>query len=97
MAPFPPVFLPEFNLQADDKRREARDAMRRLPMISSMVTSAREKTDRAKGTVDGAASEAKAGSSMVEEAKEITTGIQEVRTDSGAVAVRKGRTWKKRR
>ncbi|NWY42395.1 LAMC2 protein, partial [Sylvia atricapilla] len=69
--------LKEFNLQADDKRREARDAMRRLPLISSMVTSAREKTDRAKGIVDSAASESKAGSSMVEEAKEITTGIQE--------------------
>ncbi|NWZ38494.1 LAMC2 protein, partial [Brachypodius atriceps] len=69
--------LKEFNLQADDKRREAKDAMSRLPIISSMVTSAREKTDRAKGIVDSAASESKAGSSMVEEAKEITTGIQE--------------------
>ncbi|NXI30726.1 LAMC2 protein, partial [Sterrhoptilus dennistouni] len=69
--------LKEFNLQADDKRREARDAMRRLPIISSMVSSAREKTDRAKGIVDSAASESKAGSSMVEEANEITTGIQE--------------------
>lgn len=101
MASFPHVFLPEFNLQADDKRREARDAMRRLPIISSMVSSAREKTDRAKGIVDSAASESKAGSSMVEEAKEITTGIQEVRTDSGAIAVRKefgrGKTWEKRR
>lgn len=97
MASFPHVLLPEFNLQADDKRREARDAMRRLPIISSMVSSAREKTDRAKGIVDSAASESKAGSSMVEEAKEITTGIQEVRTDSGAIAVRKefgrGKTW----
>ncbi|XP_063263813.1 laminin subunit gamma-2 [Prinia subflava] len=69
--------LKEFNLQADDKRREAKDAMRRLPLISSMVTSAREKTDRAKGTVDSAVSESKAGSSMVEEVKEIATGIQE--------------------
>ncbi|NXO66631.1 LAMC2 protein, partial [Phainopepla nitens] len=69
--------LKEFNLQADDKRREAKDAMRRLPIISSMVTTAREKTDQAKGIVDRAASESKAGSSMVEEVKEITTGIQE--------------------
>ncbi|NWT59393.1 LAMC2 protein, partial [Erythrocercus mccallii] len=69
--------LKEFNLQADDKRREAKDAMRRLPVISSMVTTAREKTDRAKGIVDKAASESKAGSGMVEEVKEITTGIQE--------------------
>ncbi|NXN86124.1 LAMC2 protein, partial [Bombycilla garrulus] len=69
--------LKEFNLQADDKRREAKDAMRRLPIISSMVTAAKEKTDQAKGIVDKAASESKAGSSMVEEVKEITTGIQE--------------------
>ncbi|KAI1236588.1 hypothetical protein IHE44_0014841 [Lamprotornis superbus] len=69
--------LKEFNLQAEDKRREAKDAMRRLPIISSMVTAAREKTDRAKGIVDSAASESKAGSSMVEMVKEITTGIQE--------------------
>ncbi|CAN8217792.1 unnamed protein product [Coccothraustes coccothraustes] len=69
--------LKEFNLQADDKRRQAKDAMRRLPMISSMVTTARERTDRAKGIVGSAASESKAGSSVAEEVKEITTGIQE--------------------
>ncbi|KAL9845924.1 laminin subunit gamma-2 [Geothlypis trichas] len=69
--------LKEFNLQADDKRRQAKDAMRRLPIISSMVTTAREKTDQAKGIVGRAASESKAGSSVAEEVKEITTGIQE--------------------
>lgn len=90
MASFPHVFLPEFNLQADDKRRQAKDAMRRLPIISSMVTTAREKTDQAKGIVGRAASESKAGSSVAEEVKEITTGIQEVRTDPGAIAGRKG-------
>ncbi|XP_058698352.1 laminin subunit gamma-2 isoform X2 [Poecile atricapillus] len=69
--------LKEFNLQADDKRREAKDDMRRLPIISSMVTTAREKTDQAKGIVDRAASESKAGSSVVGEVKEIIMGIQE--------------------
>ncbi|NXY21854.1 LAMC2 protein, partial [Atrichornis clamosus] len=69
--------LKEFNLQAGNKRREAEDAMRRLPMISSMVTSAREKTDRAEGTLGSAASQSKAASSAAGEAKEITTGIQE--------------------
>ncbi|KAF2984592.1 hypothetical protein EK904_003538 [Melospiza melodia maxima] len=69
--------LKEFNLQADDKRRQAKDAMRRLPIISSMVTTAREKTDQAKGIVGRAASESKAGSSVAEEVAEITTGIQE--------------------
>ncbi|NXI51249.1 LAMC2 protein, partial [Chloroceryle aenea] len=69
--------LQGFNLQADDKRREAEDAMRRLPIISSMVASAREKTDRAEGILGSAASETKAASSTAEEAKEITMGIQQ--------------------
>ncbi|NXX41092.1 LAMC2 protein, partial [Tricholaema leucomelas] len=69
--------LREFNLQADDKRREAEDAMRRLPIISSMVASAKEKTDRAEGILGSATSESKAASSAAEEAKEITMGIQQ--------------------
>ncbi|NXJ77186.1 LAMC2 protein, partial [Trogon melanurus] len=69
--------LQGFNLQADDKRREAEDAMRRLPVISSMVTSAREKTDRAEAIMGSAASESKVASSAAGEAKEITVGIQQ--------------------
>ncbi|CAN0224755.1 unnamed protein product [Bubo scandiacus] len=69
--------LREFNLQADDKKREAEDAMRRLPIISSMVASAREKTDRAETILGSAASESKAASSAAGKAKEITMGIQQ--------------------
>ncbi|NXP08252.1 LAMC2 protein, partial [Thinocorus orbignyianus] len=69
--------LREFNLQADDKRREAEDAMRRLPIISSMVASAKEKTDRAEAILGSAATESKAANSMAGEAKEITMGIQQ--------------------
>ncbi|NXN75765.1 LAMC2 protein, partial [Himantopus himantopus] len=69
--------LREFNLQADDKRREAEDAMRRLPIISSMVASAREKTGRAEAILGSAASESKVASSTAGEAKEITMGIQQ--------------------
>ncbi|NXS57442.1 LAMC2 protein, partial [Brachypteracias leptosomus] len=69
--------LQGFNLQADDKRREAEDAMRRLPIISSMVASAREKTDRAEVILGSAASESKAANSAAGEAKEITMGIQQ--------------------
>ncbi|NXT01000.1 LAMC2 protein, partial [Jacana jacana] len=69
--------LREFNLQADDKRREAEDAMRRLPIISSMVASAKEKTDRAEAILGSAASDSKAANSVAGEAKEITTGIQQ--------------------
>ncbi|NXG63635.1 LAMC2 protein, partial [Hemiprocne comata] len=69
--------LREFNLQADDKRREAEDAMRRLPIISTMVASAREKTDRAEAILGSAASESKAASSAAGEAKDITMEIQQ--------------------
>ncbi|NXW62148.1 LAMC2 protein, partial [Eurystomus gularis] len=69
--------LQGFNLKADDKRREAEDAMRRLSVISSMVASAREKTDRAEAILGSAASESKVANSAAGEAKEITMGIQQ--------------------
>lgn len=61
--------------------------MRRLPVISSMVASAKEKTDRAEAILGNAAAESKAASSTAGEAKEITFGIQKVRTgpDDGAM------------
>lgn len=90
VASFPHVFFSEFNLQADDKRREAEDAMKRLSIISSMVASAREKTDRAEAILGSTASKSKAASSAAREAKEITMGIQQVRTGSAAIVGRKG-------
>ncbi|NWI93781.1 LAMC2 protein, partial [Pitta sordida] len=69
--------LKEFNLQTGDKRREAEDAMRRLPIITSMVARVREKTNQAEAILGSATSESKAASSAAGEAKEITMGIQE--------------------
>uniref|UniRef100_A0A8B9MWT8 Laminin subunit gamma 2 n=1 Tax=Accipiter nisus TaxID=211598 RepID=A0A8B9MWT8_9AVES len=69
--------LREFNLQADDKRREAEDAMKRLLIVSSMVASAREKMEQAEAILGSAASKSKAASSVAGEAKEITMGIQQ--------------------
>ncbi|NXX96248.1 LAMC2 protein, partial [Centropus bengalensis] len=69
--------LREFNLQADDKRMEAEDAMRRLPVISSMVKSARQSTEQAEAILGSAASESKAASSAAGRAKEISVGIQQ--------------------
>lgn len=89
-ASFPHAFLSEFNLQADDKRREAEDAMKRLPIISSMVASAREKMEQAEVILGSAASKSKAASSVAGEAKEITMGIQQVRASPSAIAGRKG-------
>uniref|UniRef100_A0A8C5U228 Laminin subunit gamma 2 n=1 Tax=Malurus cyaneus samueli TaxID=2593467 RepID=A0A8C5U228_9PASS len=70
--------LKEFHLQTGDKRREATDAMRRLPIISSMVTRTRERTERAQGILGSANSESKAAGSAAGEAKEIATAIQEI-------------------
>ncbi|XP_030311591.1 laminin subunit gamma-2 isoform X1 [Calypte anna] len=69
--------LREFNLQAEDKRKAAEDAIRRLPVISSIISSAREKMGRAEAILGTAASESKAASSVAGEAKEITMGIQQ--------------------
>ncbi|NWV66602.1 LAMC2 protein, partial [Malurus elegans] len=68
--------LKEFHLQTGDKRREAADAMRRLPIISSMVTRTRERTERAQGILGSTNSESKAAGSAAGEAKEIATAIQ---------------------
>nr|XP_009670977.1 PREDICTED: laminin subunit gamma-2 [Struthio camelus australis] len=87
-----------FNVQADDKRREAEEAMRRLPIISNMVSSAKDKTDRAEAVLGNAASESKTASSNAAEAKEITSGIQQAiaqlkvetnRTADGVLALEK--------
>lgn len=67
--------------------------MKRLPIISSMVASAREKTDRAEAILGSAASESKVASNMAGEAKEISMGIQQVRASPAAIAGRKG-VWK---
>ncbi|XP_025061969.1 laminin subunit gamma-2 isoform X2 [Alligator sinensis] len=69
--------LRESNLQVDDKRREAEDAMSRLPLISSLVTGANEQAGRAERAMGNAATHAKSARTMVGEAKEITSGIQQ--------------------
>uniref|UniRef100_A0A8C4YCL3 Laminin subunit gamma 2 n=1 Tax=Gopherus evgoodei TaxID=1825980 RepID=A0A8C4YCL3_9SAUR len=66
-----------FHLQVDGRRREAEEAMRRLPLISNMVTNANDKTRRAEGALGSAATDAKTARSMAGEAKEITGGIQQ--------------------
>lgn len=73
-----------FHLQVDDRRKEAEDVMRRLPLISNMVMNANEKTRRAEGALGSAATDAKTARSMAGEAKEITSGIQQVRGSLGS-------------
>ncbi|XP_048338443.1 laminin subunit gamma-2 [Sphaerodactylus townsendi] len=91
--------LREFNLQVGDKQREAEEAMRKLPVISSMVTSANGKTRRAEEALGTAVTEGEEARRMAEEAKEIARGIdQEIgrlaleanRTADGVLALEKG-------
>ncbi|XP_015269569.1 PREDICTED: laminin subunit gamma-2-like, partial [Gekko japonicus] len=91
--------LREFNLQVGDKQREAEEAMRKLPLISTMVTSANEKTRRAEEALGTAVTEAEEARRMAGEAKEIAVGIdQEIgrltleanRTADGVLALEKG-------
>ncbi|XP_061490051.1 laminin subunit gamma-2 isoform X2 [Rhineura floridana] len=91
--------LREFNLQVGDKQKEAEDAMRRLPLISSTVASANEKTGRAEGALGTVTLEAQAARKMAGEATEIVVGIdQEIgrlaleanRTTDGVLALEKG-------
>ncbi|XP_027679461.2 laminin subunit gamma-2 [Chelonia mydas] len=88
-----------FHLQVDGRRREAEEAMRRLPLISNMVTNANDKTRQAEGALGSAATDAKTARSMAGEAKEITGGIQQEirrlnseanRTADGVLALEKG-------
>ncbi|XP_067391238.1 laminin subunit gamma-2 isoform X2 [Emydura macquarii macquarii] len=90
-----------FHLQVDDRRKEAEDVMRRLPLISNMVMNANEKTRQAEGALGSAATDAKTARSMAGEAKEITSGIQQEirrlnseanRTADGVLALEKGIT-----
>ncbi|KAL8178114.1 UNVERIFIED_CONTAM: hypothetical protein K2H54_030112 [Gekko kuhli] len=91
--------LREFNLQVGDKQREAEEAMRKLPLISNMVTGANEKTRRAEEALGTAVTEAEEARRMAGEAKEIAVGIdQEIgrltleanRTADGVLALEKG-------
>uniref|UniRef100_A0A670HPN4 Laminin subunit gamma 2 n=1 Tax=Podarcis muralis TaxID=64176 RepID=A0A670HPN4_PODMU len=91
--------LKGFDLQVGNKRKEAEDAMQRLPFISSMVTRASEKTSIAEAALGTAATEAEAALRMAGEAKEIAGDIdQEIgrlameanRTADGVLVLEKG-------
>ncbi|XP_042320283.1 laminin subunit gamma-2-like [Sceloporus undulatus] len=81
--------LREFNLQVGDRQAEAKDAMQRLPRISSMVASANEKTRRAEAALATAETEAGTARRMAGEAKEIAGGINQ---EIGRLALEANRT-----
>ncbi|XP_038613826.1 laminin subunit gamma-2 [Tachyglossus aculeatus] len=91
--------LREFDLQVGDKKKEAEDAMRRLPIISQKVAAANSQTGQAEGALGSAASDASLAKSMADETLMITSSIeQEIgrltleanKTADGALALENG-------
>nr|XP_034979554.1 laminin subunit gamma-2 [Zootoca vivipara] len=81
--------LKGFDLQVGNKRKEAEDAMQRLPFISNMVTRASEKTSIAEAALGTATTEAEAALRMAGEAKEIAGNIEQ---EIGRLAMEANRT-----
>ncbi|XP_028937151.1 laminin subunit gamma-2 [Ornithorhynchus anatinus] len=69
--------LREFDLQVGDKKKEAEDAMRRLPIISQKVTAANRQTEQAEGALGGAASDASLAKKMADETLAITSNVEQ--------------------
>lgn len=69
--------LREFDLQVEDRKTEAENAMRRLPFISQMVAEADDKTGQAERALGSAAADARRAKSMAGEALEIADNIEQ--------------------
>lgn len=91
--------LREFDLQVEDRKAEAEEAMKRLPYISQKVEDASDKTKQAETALGGAAADAQRAKTAAREALEITDKIeQEIGslnleanvTADGALAMEKG-------
>uniref|UniRef100_A0A8C0M850 Laminin subunit gamma-2 n=1 Tax=Canis lupus familiaris TaxID=9615 RepID=A0A8C0M850_CANLF len=91
--------LREFDLQVEDRKAEAEEAMKRLPYISQKVADASDKTRQAETALGGAAADAQRAKTAAREALEITDKIeQEIGslnleanvTADGALAMEKG-------
>ncbi|XP_041578889.1 laminin subunit gamma-2 isoform X2 [Vulpes lagopus] len=91
--------LREFDLQVEDRKAEAEEAMKRLPYISQRVADASDKTRQAETALGGAAADAQRAKTAAREALEITDKIeQEIGslnleanvTADGALAMEKG-------
>ncbi|XP_058130826.1 laminin subunit gamma-2 isoform X2 [Dasypus novemcinctus] len=91
--------LREFDLQVEDRKAEAEEAMKKLSYISQKVADASDKTEQAEVALGGAAADAQRAMNEAREALEITGKIeQEIGslnleanvTADGALAMEKG-------
>nr|XP_044997141.1 laminin subunit gamma-2 [Jaculus jaculus] len=91
--------LREFDLQVEDRKAEAEEAMKRLSSISRKVTDATDKTEQAAAALGSAAADAQRAKDGAREALEITSQIEKEIgslnleanvTADGALAMEKG-------
>ncbi|XP_075038350.1 laminin subunit gamma-2 [Mixophyes fleayi] len=69
--------LKGFGEKTGDQRREAEDAMRRLPEIQRQILAATDTTGRAEAALQGAEKDASTAAGNAREAQSITTAIQQ--------------------
>lgn len=78
------IFISEFDLQVEDRKAEAEEAMKRLSYISQKVAEASDKTQRAETALGGAATDAQRAKHTAREALGITGKMEQVRRNQGA-------------
>lgn len=72
------AFISEFDLQVEDRKAEAEEAMKRLSYISQRVAGASDRTKQAEAALGGAAADAQRAQTAAGEALEITGKIEQV-------------------
>ncbi|XP_012368222.1 laminin subunit gamma-2 [Octodon degus] len=91
--------LREFDLQVEDKKAEAEEAMRRLSLISQKVADASDKTEQAEGALGSATADAQRAKSVARQALGISgeteqeigsLNLEANVTADGALAMEKG-------
>lgn len=77
-------FVSEFDLQVEDKKAEAEEAMKRLSHISQKVAEATDKTQQAETALGSAAADTQRAKSAAREALEISSEIEQVKKNGCA-------------
>lgn len=73
------LFISEFDLQVEDRKAEAEEAMKRLSSISQKVADASDKTQQAERALGSATADTQRAKNAAGEALEITGKIAQVK------------------
>lgn len=85
-------FISEFDLQVEDRKAEAEEAMKRLSYISRKVADASDKTEQAESALGSATADAQRANSAAREALEISGQMEQVRSHGDAGWDKQGQT-----